>query len=62
MADVRDLIIVFLSVCLLGLLIRGGGQATVRGRAVENEEKWTMWEDEEGKLHAEVHRRVMPSE
>jgi len=58
LADIKDLIIVFFLGVLIGRALTGGA----RVQAHENVEEWEMWEDESGRLHAVVHRKVEPVE
>lgn len=62
MADFKDLIIVFVVGLMAGWVLREVAGVSVKAQALENIESWEMWEDEYGRLHAEIHRKVKPSE
>jgi len=61
-ADFKDLIIVFVVGLMAGWVLREVAGVSVKAQALENIESWEMWEDEYGRLHAEIHRKVKPSE
>lgn len=61
LADAKDLILLFFAGLVIGWFLReatGGSTA----KTISNVESWEMWEDDEGRLHAVVHRKVKPVE
>jgi len=57
--DYKDLLLVFFAGLIVGWFLKEFSSSAVKQQTtLSNEESWDMWEDEEGHLHAVIHRKV----